>query len=107
MNPFVYQANPARVVFGVGAFAQLPAEINRLGCRRALVLSTPNQVKLALEAAKLIGEAAAGLFNQAQMHVPAVVLGDRPAASASRRVTTCLTRKDGRPTLSGTIIPNR
>lgn len=79
MNPFVYQANPARVVFGAGAFAQLPAEIDRLGCRRALFLSTPNQIDLAHDAADLLGDTAAGIFDQAQMHVPAGI-----AAQASK-----------------------
>ena len=31
MRAFVYQANPARVIFGAGALQQLPAEIERLG----------------------------------------------------------------------------
>ena len=43
MRAFVYQANPARVVFGAGALQQLPAEIERLGAHRALVLCTPGQ----------------------------------------------------------------
>ena len=41
MKNFVYTALPARVVFGVGALDRLPAEIERLGAQRALVLSTP------------------------------------------------------------------
>jgi alcohol dehydrogenase class IV len=43
MKPFVYIGQPARVVFGAGSLAQLVPEIERLGARRALVLSTPEQ----------------------------------------------------------------
>jgi len=43
MQAFVYTAHPARVIFGAGALAQLGAEVDRLGARRALVLSTPEQ----------------------------------------------------------------
>ena len=43
MRSFVYSGLPARVVFGVGALAKLPEELERLGAKRALVLSTPEQ----------------------------------------------------------------
>ncbi|WP_454735182.1 maleylacetate reductase [Cupriavidus necator] len=98
MNPFVYHANPARVVFGAGAFAQLHIEINRLGCRRALVLSTQNQIDLAHDAARLLGDTAAGVFDQAQMHVPAGI-----AAQASKAATEtgadCLVATGGGSTI--------
>lgn len=67
---FVYVANPSRVVFGAGALAQLGAEIERLGARRALVLSTPEQAGAAERVARMLGERAAGVFPQAVMHVP-------------------------------------
>ena len=43
MKPFVFTGQPSRVVFGVGALDQLGEEIERLGAKRALVLSTPEQ----------------------------------------------------------------
>ena len=70
MTPFVYTANPSRVVFGAGALGQLGAEIERLGVRRALVLSTPDQADAARRVAEMLGERAAGVFAQAVMHVP-------------------------------------
>ena len=70
MKPFTYAANPSRVIFGAGALAQLPHEIERLGARRALVLSTPEQVDSARRVAELLGDRAAGLFPKAVMHVP-------------------------------------
>ncbi len=43
MQSFVYDALPARVVFGSGTITQLRAEAERLGVCRALVLSTPGK----------------------------------------------------------------
>jgi maleylacetate reductase len=70
MEPFVYTAQPARVIFGAGALARLPQEIDALGCRRALVLCTPEQREVAERAAALLGARAAGVFDRAAMHVP-------------------------------------
>jgi alcohol dehydrogenase class IV len=70
MTPFTYAPLASRVVFGAGALAQLGAEIERLGARRALVLSTPEQVASAERVAALLGARAAGVFAEARMHVP-------------------------------------
>jgi maleylacetate reductase len=70
MKPFVYVAQPARVVFGAGALAQLGREIELLGATRVLVLSTPEQADSARHVAKLLGPKAAGIFPHAVMHVP-------------------------------------
>ncbi|ACC74697.1 maleylacetate reductase [Paraburkholderia phymatum] len=83
MKDFVYQGAPSRVVFGWGALAQLPAEVERLGARRALILSTPEQRALADEVARVLGERAAGVHAQAVMHVPVdVARAAREAAAA-------------------------
>lgn len=68
--PFIYTANASRVVFGVGALREVGAEVERLGARRALVLSTPEQVDAAARVAALLGGRAAGVFPKAVMHVP-------------------------------------
>jgi maleylacetate reductase len=72
-SPFTYEALPMRVVFGAGSLRELPQEAERLGLRRLLVLSTPGQRALAEHAVTLLGEASAGLFAEARMHVPAHV----------------------------------
>ncbi|WP_027819876.1 maleylacetate reductase [Paraburkholderia bannensis] len=69
-NPFVYQAQPGRVVFGAGALQQLEAELDALGARRAIVLSTPEQRPGAEAIAQRLGERSAGVFDRAVMHVP-------------------------------------
>lgn len=70
MLRFVYQAQPARVIFGAGSLDRLPEEIQRLGASRALVLCTPEQRDQAKLVADRIGSRAAGLFDRAAMHVP-------------------------------------
>jgi len=70
MKPFTYTAQAARVVFGRGMLDRLNDEINKLGARRVLVLSTPGQRALEERAAALLGPAAADLFAGALMHVP-------------------------------------
>jgi maleylacetate reductase len=70
MDAFVYQANPARVVFGRGALTYVGAEVERLGAQRALVLSAPEQIDSARRVAGLLGPRAAGIFAEAAMHVP-------------------------------------
>jgi maleylacetate reductase len=70
MKNFTYTGLPARVIFGKGSLQQLEAEIDRLGSRRALVLSTPEQRDQAERIANILGERAAGIFDKAVMHVP-------------------------------------
>src|SRR5688572_32571660 len=67
---FVYTGLPMRVVFGAGSLSQLPSELERLGAKRALVLSTPEQAGSASEVAKALGSRAAGTYDKAAMHVP-------------------------------------
>ena len=54
MKSFVCTLQSARVVFGAGALAELPQELDLLGVRHALVLSTPGHAELAGRAA-LVG----------------------------------------------------
>jgi alcohol dehydrogenase class IV len=70
MLRFVYDALPARVIFGAGSLDRLPEEIARLGASRALVLSTPEQRDQAQSVAHKIGRRSAGIFDRAVMHVP-------------------------------------
>jgi maleylacetate reductase len=70
MLAFSFQANPARVIFGPGSLAQVGAEVERLGAKRALVLCTPEQAASGHAVAQLLGERSAGVFAQAVMHVP-------------------------------------
>ncbi|MFM6991983.1 MAG: maleylacetate reductase [Rhodoferax sp.] len=70
MQDFVYTGQAGRVVFGSGALSHLEREIDLLGAKRVLVLSTPGQARLAEMAADCLGGRTAGIFPQAVMHVP-------------------------------------
>lgn len=70
MHEFIFNGQPSRVVFGVGALKHLPREIEALGATRALILSTPEQAKQAQAIADMLGSRAAGIFPRAVMHVP-------------------------------------
>jgi maleylacetate reductase len=70
MRSFVYNQLPGRVVFGTGALDQLPREIELLGAKQALVLSTPGQKARAQGLADRLGSRCAGIFPHAVMHVP-------------------------------------
>ncbi len=81
MRGFTHTGLPSRVVFGSGTVAQLPAEVERLGISRALVLSTPPQEGHARAIAAALGERVAGLLPVAVMHTP-VDVSDRAVARA-------------------------
>ena len=70
MRSFVFDQPEYRVIFGAGALDRLPEEVKRLGARRALVVSTPAELRFAEDAARRLGDVAAGLFPEAVMHHP-------------------------------------
>ncbi|HEY4215248.1 MAG TPA: maleylacetate reductase [Steroidobacteraceae bacterium] len=70
MQAFVYNSNPGRVIFGEGTLSRLPAEVERLGLSRVLVLATPAQEASAHQLSKEIGGRSAGVFAEARMHTP-------------------------------------
>lgn len=70
MQSFIYQGMPSRVVFGAGSLASLGEEIERLGAKRALILTTPEQRGQGERVAELLGARSAGVYPQAVMHVP-------------------------------------
>lgn len=70
MRDFIHTTHPQRVVFGAGSLKHLAREIDALGARRAIVLSTPEQRAQAQRVADMLGAQAAGIFDRAVMHVP-------------------------------------
>lgn len=81
MSSFVSESSKSRVVFGNGTFAQLPEELRRLGCERAVLVSTPGRASLANRAGEMLGARIAAQFDDAVVHVPDHV------AAAARNVT--------------------
>jgi len=70
MDAFIYQGLPSRVVFGAGSIDHLEREIDLLGAKRVIVLSTPQQREQAKALAARLGARAVGVFARAVMHVP-------------------------------------
>ncbi len=67
---FVYNGLPTRVVFGSGTSARVGEEARRIGVKRPLVLSTPEQKNEAQALAAKLGMDVAGVFSGATMHTP-------------------------------------
>jgi maleylacetate reductase len=81
---FVYQAAPARVIFGVGAFDKAPAEIEGLGVSRVFLMSTPGRKRLADELAARLGSKVVASTDRAVMHAP--IDGAEAARAEAARV---------------------
>src|SRR3546814_3959430 len=84
MKGLWYSGQPSRVVFGPGSLSHLERESDLLGAKRALVLSTPEQVDQAQMVAGRLGGRAAGIFARAVMHVP--IETAREAREEARRL---------------------
>ncbi|WP_322057953.1 maleylacetate reductase [Paraburkholderia sp. J63] len=84
MQIFVHETRAARVVFGPGSRHQLLQELENLGVRRALVLTTPEQTGIGEQVAGILGARSAGVHGKAVMHVPLDVA--REAIETARRL---------------------
>jgi len=73
VRAFRYSPLPANVIFGFGTVSHLRQEVERLGCSRALVVTTPEQADLVDLAKEHLGETFVGAFSRAQMHTPVEV----------------------------------
>ena len=67
---FTYIARPGRVIFGRGARERVGEELDKLGIRSAIVLTTPDQSDIAGEFAKLLGGRAGIIYPGASQHTP-------------------------------------
>jgi maleylacetate reductase len=67
---FTYQGSAAHIVFGAGRSRTAGEWVEKLGCSRALVLSTPHQKADAEQLAATLGPLSAGVFAGAVMHTP-------------------------------------
>jgi maleylacetate reductase len=95
---FNYQGSAARIVFGNGVSADAARWVEELGCRRALVLSTPHQAKDAEAMAARLGALSAGTFTGATMHTP-VEVTERAVRHAAEAGADCLVSLGGGSTI--------
>lgn len=91
MKSFVYVGLPSRVVFGLGSVAQLRAELDRLGAKRALVLSTPQQAESVKAVAVSLDGRVAGVYDRAAMHVPLEIAEEARRMAQALGADCCVT----------------
>ena len=104
MKGFVFAGLPMRVLFGTGAIEKLPAELERLGARRALLLSTPEQSAAVREVRNSLGSRAVGIFDRAAMHVPVEIAEEARRAAKDLGADCCVTVGGGSTTGLGKAI---
>jgi maleylacetate reductase len=73
IGSFTFKSLPSRVVFGSGTLSAVKAEVERLGAKRALVLTTPNHEAQGKRLGSSLGSLYAGIFPGTVMHTPAEV----------------------------------
>jgi maleylacetate reductase len=101
---FEFAGLPARVVFGAGSAARLPDELDRLGLRRVVVISTPGQKALADDVAVRLGERGLGTYSHAVMHVPVAVSAAAVAHVREAGADGCVTVGGGSATGLGKAV---
>lgn len=78
-----------RVRFGAGVRHKVGEEMETLGLKRALILTTPQQAGTGAEFAALVGNKAAGVFSGAAMHTP-VAISEEATARARELGADCV-----------------
>ena len=94
IGSFTFENLPCRVVFGSGTLAEAKAEVERLGGKRALVLTTPQQEAQGKALGSALGPLFAGLFAGATMHTP-VEVTERAIAAMKECKADCVVALGG------------
>ena len=76
------------MVFGAGSVGELAAEVERLGAKRVLLISTPGRAGMVKRLAK--GLALAGVFDRAVMHTPIEAVAQARELAASVKADCCV-----------------
>lgn len=83
------------VAFGAGLRHRAREFATDAGCKRILVLTTPDQSDLGLEVAETLGPMAAGVFCKAAMHTPTAITEEALAHLAEARADSVLAAGGG------------
>ncbi|MGY4236691.1 maleylacetate reductase [Bradyrhizobium sp. USDA 4449] len=94
IGSFTFENLPCRVVFGSGTLGAAKAELERLGGKRALVLTTPQQEAAGKALGAALGPLYAGLFPGATMHTP-VEITERAIAAMKDCGADCVVALGG------------
>lgn len=90
----IYNATPARIVFGTGAIERVAQVVEAFGATRAVVVSTPGRSGLADRTAALLGPLCAGTIPEAISQVP-IELARRGRERARALGADCLVSVGG------------
>ncbi len=93
-----------RVVFGAGSIARLEEEVDRLGAKRALLLSTPGRSESVRKVAQSLGGRLAGVYDKAVMHVPIEVAQDARRVAQELGADCCICVGGGSTTGLGKAV---
>ncbi len=104
MKDFTYTGLPMRVVFGAGSIARLEEEVDRLGAKRALLLSTPGRSESVRKVAQSLGGRLAGVYDKAVMHVPIEVAQDARRVAQELGADCCICVGGGSTTGLGKAV---
>ena len=88
MRQFVFSGLPTRVVFGIGSVRNLPAEVERLGAMRVLVVSTPGRAEMVRAISGSLN--VAGVFDKAVMHTPVEAANEARELADSIKADCCV-----------------
>jgi maleylacetate reductase len=104
MQPFVLDQPAYRVIFGVGSLERLADEVRKVGANRALVVSTPAEIRFAEDATRRLGSVAAGMFAGAVMHHPIEVVHEARQRAKDLDADCYVTIGGGTTTGTGKLI---
>jgi maleylacetate reductase len=86
MRSFIYNSHPGRVIFGAGTLATaLSGELERLGCKCVLILSTPGHEARTRAIAAQLGVGMRNIFAGARMHTPVAITEQAVALATELR----------------------
>lgn len=104
---FTYRGSAAHIVFGSGKRQETGAFIEKLGCSKALVLSTPHQADDAAGLSDQLGALSVGVFSKATMHTPVDVTEEAMEAVRTKGVDCVVALGGGSTTGLGKAIAYR
>ncbi len=104
MRAFVHDLPSPRVVFGPGASQQVPAEVDRLGARRVLLVASARAGGPGAAVGDALGVRLAGRVTEVVMHVPVDVAARAVAAARSAGADLVVTVGGGSATGLGKAV---